>query len=191
MRKPNNFDNVQTFGEFTPIELGGHILVIKQVKVEVLESGKEMVKIAFDTHATDKQPNYYNDLFKNDSRQDKKWQGVKIEWPTTAKGDANPFFKAFIEAVKKSNNGWEVQWDEKEGVHEKFEKCFMGKLVGGVFGKEEYLNNGETKMSTKCVQFRSVEAIKAGVPIPKDKLLNGSSSDNGDLTPINDGDMPF
>jgi len=190
MRKPANYENVQTFGEFTPIELGGHILIIKQVKVETLENGREMVKIAFDTHTTDKQPNYYDSQFKNNTNQDKKWQGVKVEWPLTAKGDPNPFFKAFNESVKKSNNGWEVQWDEKEGINEKFEKCFMGKLVGGVFGKEEYLHNGEVKMSTKCVAFRSVEAIKTGVPIPKVKLLDGSNN-NGDLTPVNDGDMPF
>ena len=32
MRKPNNFENVQAQGEFTPVELGGHKLIIKQVE---------------------------------------------------------------------------------------------------------------------------------------------------------------
>lgn len=31
MRKPNNYENTQAQGEFTPVELGGHTLVIKQV----------------------------------------------------------------------------------------------------------------------------------------------------------------
>lgn len=185
MQKPNNYENTQAAGEFIPLELGGHILVIKQVKEEVSTNGKKMIRVSFDTHTTDKQPNFFTDQYKKNTNQDKKWQGVKIEWPYTANGDTNPFFKAFIESVEKSNKGFQVQWGEA------FEKCFMGKLVGGVFGREEYLSNNEPKMSTKCMSFRSVEAIKAGVPIPKDKLLNGSSSDNGDLTPINDGNMPF
>lgn len=32
MRKPNNYENTQVQGEFTPVELGGHKLVIKQVE---------------------------------------------------------------------------------------------------------------------------------------------------------------
>ena len=31
MKKPNNYENTQAQGEFTPVELGGHTLVIKQV----------------------------------------------------------------------------------------------------------------------------------------------------------------
>ena len=34
MRKPNNYENTQAQGEFTPVELGGHTLVIKQVDKE-------------------------------------------------------------------------------------------------------------------------------------------------------------
>ena len=31
MNKPNAYDETQAGGEFTPVELGGHKLVIKQV----------------------------------------------------------------------------------------------------------------------------------------------------------------
>lgn len=31
MQKPNNYENTQAQGEFTPVELGGHKLIIKQV----------------------------------------------------------------------------------------------------------------------------------------------------------------
>lgn len=34
MRKPNNYENTQAQGEFTPVELGGHTLVIKQLRNE-------------------------------------------------------------------------------------------------------------------------------------------------------------
>ena len=33
MQKPNNYDETQAGGEFTPVELGGHKLVIKQEKI--------------------------------------------------------------------------------------------------------------------------------------------------------------
>ena len=31
MRKPNNYENTQAQGEFIPVELGGHYLIIKEV----------------------------------------------------------------------------------------------------------------------------------------------------------------
>lgn len=37
MRKPNNFENVQAQGEFTPVELGGHKLIIKQVEERMVK----------------------------------------------------------------------------------------------------------------------------------------------------------
>lgn len=192
MLKPNNYDNIKTFGEFTPLELGGHILVIKKVVESKTTQGKDMVTILFDTHTTDKQPNFYTEQYKRDTRPkaEKKWGGFKIEFPYKANGDVNPFFKVFTDSVAKSNNGWQVQWDKEGEATGVFANCFVGKLVGGVFGKEEYLYNGEKKMGTKCVAFRSVEAIKAGVQVPKDNLLSGSN-DNEDLIPIDDGDMPF
>ena len=34
MQKPNNYDTTQAAGEFEPIKLGGHKMVIKQVYIE-------------------------------------------------------------------------------------------------------------------------------------------------------------
>lgn len=65
-------------------------------------------------------------------------------------------------------------------------------LVGGVFGREQYLKDGQLKMITKCVEFRSVEAIKAGVKVPEDKLIDDFSNGTDDLVPVHDdGDSPF
>ena len=44
MRKPNNFENVQAQGEFTPIELGGHKLIIKQVEERMSKTNKPMAE---------------------------------------------------------------------------------------------------------------------------------------------------
>ena len=45
MQKPNNYDNTQSFGGFTPIELGGHVCIIKKVEEITSKTGKEMIKI--------------------------------------------------------------------------------------------------------------------------------------------------
>lgn len=191
MLKPADFDQVQAFGEFIPLELGGHILTIIGVRVEET-NGKTRVVVGFDTHTTDKQPKYYDAQYKRDTRADKKWGGTKIEWPFKNDGGTNPFFKKFTDSIAASNKNFKLEWDEQEGVNKKFEASFKGMLVGGVFGREEYLLNGQVKNSIKCVEFRSVEAIKAGVEIPKDKLIDGSSIAQDDLIPVHDdGDSPF
>ena len=48
MRKPNNFDNTKAQGDFTPVELGGHIMVIKDVTEMKSKNGKDMIRISFD-----------------------------------------------------------------------------------------------------------------------------------------------
>ena len=48
MQKPNNFETTQAQGEFTPVELGGHYLVIKEVSEMKSKNGKDMIKVSFD-----------------------------------------------------------------------------------------------------------------------------------------------
>ena len=40
MKKPNNYEETQVQGEFTPVELGGHKLVIKQVEERMSRTNK-------------------------------------------------------------------------------------------------------------------------------------------------------
>ena len=87
MQKPNNYDNVKAPGEFTPIELGGHKLVIKQVEELTNRTGKPMIKISFDTATDDKQPGYYAEQYKSDTREQKKWSGVS--WLNVLDQDGN------------------------------------------------------------------------------------------------------
>ena len=46
MRKPNNFENVPAQGEFTPVELGGHKLIIKQVEERMSKTNKPMIVVS-------------------------------------------------------------------------------------------------------------------------------------------------
>lgn len=190
MIKPNNYDNVQAFGGFTPLELGGHILIIKKVDEIKSSNGKDMIKISLDTHASDKQPNYYTDQYKKNTKEKKNWGCIVYQLVLDAKGETSRGFKTFIQSVEESNHGFKVQWGDN------FANCFKDKLVGGIFGREEYLNNyGESKFAIKCFNFRDVDAIKNGVDAPADRLLSGNSSNSpegDDLIPVNNnGDLPF
>ena len=99
------------------------------------------------------------------------------------------FFKGFITAVEKSNPGYHWDWDEKK---------LIGKNVIAVFGDEEYEDkNGNIKIGTKLVEFRSLEAYKEGkITVPPLKKLERpepkvSESANLEQLQMLDDDFPF
>ena len=192
MIKPADYDRVTAYGEFTPLELGGHICQIMSVEETTSSTGKDMLVISLDTASHDKQPGYYMDQRKNDDRPDKKWGCRVFQLVLDKDGNTNRGLKTFITAVERSNPGFQVQWGDG------FASCFKNRLVGGVFGREQYQNSyGDLKWSTKCVQFRSVEAIQKGVDVPEDRYLNGQKPQQNpaagfaNLPDISDGDLPF
>ena len=52
MKKPNDTENTQASGDFTPVELGGHYLTIKDVAEMKSKSGKDMIRVSFDLQQT-------------------------------------------------------------------------------------------------------------------------------------------
>lgn len=140
MKKPNNFENTQAQGGFTPVELGGHYLIIKEVLEMKSKTGKEMIKISFDFARNDKQPGYFTEAFKNDIRPDKKWPNQATQYILTedSEGNCSRSFKTFITCVEHSNNGFVTQWGDNFGAQ------FKNKVVGGVFGpQKDYYENKE------------------------------------------------
>lgn len=192
MIKPADYDRVTAYGEFAPLELGGHICQIMSVEETTSSTGKDMLLISLDTAPQDKQPGYYMDQWKNDDRPDKKWGCRVFQLVLDKDGNTNRGLKTFITAVERSNPGFQVQWGDG------FASCFKNRLVGGVFGREQYQNSyGDLKWSTKCVQFRSVEAIQKGVDVPEDRYLSvqrpqqNPAAGFANLPDISDGDLPF
>lgn len=203
LKKPNGYDNIQINGDFTPITLGGHKGVIMGVEEYTSESsGNTSLKVSVDTAKDDPQPNYFAEQYRNDTRADKKWSNSAIKY-VSLKDDENcvKMLKAFITAVENSNAGFVYNWDKEVDQ-------LKGKKVGLVFGLEEYKNDkGETKVTTKLNQFRSIDKID-NIKIPKVKLLDGSTVDYddykkksnvedetlkalGDIVEISAEDMPF
>lgn len=171
MKKPNNYDNTQASGDFTPIELGGHVLVIKEVLETQSRSGKEMLKVSFDFAQSDSQPGYFEKAFRDDIRPDKKWPVAGTTYILTEDQDGNCSrqFKTFTTSVEKSNIGFSIPWDER------FAQSFKNKLVGGVFGEVEEEYNGAEHTNRRLRWFRSTERIKE-VDIPEKKELRKMSS---------------
>lgn len=194
MKKPNGYDETQVSGNFTPVETGGHYAVIKKLEETTSRAGKPMIKVAIDFTPEDKQPDYFMDLFKADTREERRWPANGVQYILTedADGKTSRSFKSFITSVEASN-GAEVEWGDK------FEKWFVGKKVGVVFGEVEEEYNGEVKTRRKIRWF--CEYSKAGsAQVPDKKFLAGSvpakPAQASDQTFVNipdgiDGEIPF
>jgi hypothetical protein len=197
MKQPKNYNNVQGYDEFEALKLGGHICKIMGVKEQKSSTGKDMIVISLDI-AEGEQKDYYGNMYRKDSRPitEKKWGCIVYQLIEDKDGNTNRGFKTFINSVAKSNKGF----DETKIWDEKFCEYFKDKLIGGVFGREQYRNqNGELKWSTKCIAFRDIDTIKKGVEVPEDKYLPdaqpGKASMFGgfeDMTPdVSEDSLPF
>ena len=169
MQKPNNYDNTQAGGDFTPIELGGHTAIVKRVKETTSKSGRSMLQVAIDFDALDSQPGYFSTAFKNDTRQDKKWpfQGTQYILTEDQDGNCSRSFKGFITSVEESNNA-ECAWGDG------FERWFLNKKVGVVYGEVEEEYNGELKTRRRIRYFCNYDKAKTQ-DIPQKRLLAAGS----------------
>lgn len=181
MRKPNNYEKTQASGDFTPIELGGHIMEIKEVLEMKSKNGKDMIKVSFDFAQGDIQAGYFTKQFKDDIRPDKKWPNAGTTYILTEDQDGNcsRSFKTFTTSVEKSNPGFNISWGDDFGA------CFKGKLVGGVFGLVHDYYDGRNLNKHQLRWFRSVDGVK-DVYIPNEtetkaykESLSGSTSNYG------------
>lgn len=188
MNKPNNYDNTQAAGEFTPVELGGHKLIIKQVTETTSKNGKPMIVVLFDFAPDDKQPGYFMEQFKNDIRPDKKWPNQATNYILTedSDGNCNRSFKTFMTCVEHSNQGFATQWGDNFGQQ------FKNKLIGGVFGpQKEYYNDKELQKRV-LRWFISVDRI-ADATVPElsetQAYKNHKNGYPAGATPSGDGFM--
>lgn len=185
MKRIDGWDNIQAAGEFEALELGGHICKILKAESVTTSTKKEALQLYFDV-AEGKQAGYFKKRFSEDNRQDRKWPNGG-QYRQLTEGNSQRFFKGMIAAIEKSNPGFKWDWDEKK---------LEGKLFGGVFGREQYqAADGSLKFATKCFSIRSVDVVRAGVPVPQDKLAPGNHTVRDDdftaMAPISDDDLPF
>ena len=167
--KPKMYDEITINESYEKISLGGHKGIIKNI-IEYTSaiSGNTSLKVEVDTSADDKQPNYFQKQFNENTNMDKKWPNSGTKY-VSLKQDENciKMLKAFITSVENSNPNFVYDWNKEVDQ-------LKGKKVGLVFGLEEYQNDkGETKTATKLTQFRSIDKVE-NARIPNVRLLNGS-----------------
>lgn len=188
MRKPEGYDNTRVYGDFKKLEKGGYVCRI--MKVEETKSrtdGKEMLVISLDI-AEGENKDFFANRYRSDDRQDKKWGCTVYQLVYDKEGNTNRGFKTFISGVESSNSGFKVIWGDN------FCESLKNKLVGGIFGEEEYeKKDGNIGVSVKCKSFRSVDVIRSGdFDIPEKKLLSGNKSQNSWHDPLDEDDsLPF
>lgn len=158
MKKPNNYAETQAQGEFTPVELGGHKLIIKQVSEKQSKNGKAMIVVLFDFAPDDNQPGYFSKQFADDIRPDKKWPNQATQYILTEDQDGNcsRSFKTFCTCVEHSNNGFNC-WMPDDTFN------FQGlknKKIGGVFGLQADYYNGREIDKRVLRWFVSMDKVK-------------------------------
>ena len=171
MKKPDGYDEAQASGEFTPVELGGHYAVVKQVSETQSSTGKDMIVVLFDFMDPDKQSGYFQKIFNDDTRDPRKWpfNGSRYilvaDYNDPKKTSRN--FKTFCTCIEKSND-YTIQWGGKNWAQQ-----FKGKKIGVVYGEEEHEYEGRVSMRHVPKWFCRWDAVKeAQTPAPK--YLNGS-----------------
>lgn len=188
MKKPNNYENTQSLGEFTPVELGGHYLVVKEVLETKSSTGKEMIKVSFDFAQNDKQAGYFMESFKNDIRPDKKWPNQAVQYILTEdeNGNCSRSFKTFITCIEHSNTGFIAQWGDNFGAQ------FKNKLIGGVFGPQMDYYDGKEREKRILRWFISTDKVK-DAPVPEmsetQSYKNHIKGYHPNSTPAGDGFM--
>lgn len=188
MQMPNGYKETQAAGEFIPIELGGHYLVIKQVEEMKSKTGLPMIKISLDTADNDKQPHYFADQFRNDIRPNKKWPANAVVYMTTEgdDGKCTRNFKGFTTSVEKSNPGFSIQWGDT------FCSSLKNKLVGGVYREELGVYNDKETHQRKLAWFCANEKVSdAAVPDVFETKEHRSWKESGGLTTSPADDQGF
>ena len=172
MKPIKNIDSVQEAGEGRRLPAGGYIC--KYTKVEDIPD-KNYLYMEYDI-ADGEFAGYYKDL-----EERLGFWGGKCYRSYTEK--ALPMFKRMCSAVTKSNA--KFIFDGNEHCDE---KTLVGKLVGMLFGEEEYVgNDGSVKTRLYVVREMDIEDIRAKkFKIPEIKKLNDTSSV---AKPSNDGFM--
>ena len=200
--KPRTYDEINIIEEYEKISLGGHKgIIMKAEEYTSPQSGKTSLKVSVDTSKDDKQPEYFTEQYKNDTRIDRKWSNSAIKYISIGEEENQvKMLKAFITAYENSNNckfDWNKDWEQ-----------LKGKKIGLVFGMEEYESqDGTLKTNNKLREFRSIDKVD-NVKIPKVKKLDNSYVDyeeyinsknssnetfngSGNMVEISTDDLPF
>lgn len=194
---PKQWDSVEAIemGDYEPLKLGGHELVIKGAKLYKSEqTGNTSLKVIVDIAGKDEQAGYFQKQFDENTSADKKWPNSASKY-FSLKDETIAYTKGFITSLEKSNVGF--KFDMKKGWEQ-----LVGLKCAGVFGLEEYEDREfKIRSRVKLTQIRSLDKLPE-IKIPRVKLFDGSyveyesykptqNDSTGTTIEINDSDLPF
>lgn len=173
--KPQGYEEAKAnvYKEREQLPVGGYVCRIIKARVETTKNGGEMLVIAFDI-AEGEQQGFYKRDFDN-QETDKKWRGVfriflpnPDDYGSERYTKATSGYKGFITCVEDSNEPYKFDFQEKS---------LANKLIGLLFGYEEWEWNGRNGMSVKPQRPRSAKAIREGkFKIPNIKTLKNNNN---------------
>lgn len=171
IRRPNNWNEVKEFSDRQKLPLGAYVCKVKRAAVQANEFGEQLC-IVFDI-VEGEFSGFFNDDFKNNNSENKKWKGVlrifipkddgseKDEWTKRS-------FKGMVTAFEKSNPGYKWNWDEAS---------LTGKLIGILFRNEEWEYDGKTGWTVRPFRAISVDSVRSeDFRLPNDKPLKKNDS---------------
>ena len=190
MKQYNGY-KAEMMSSFDELPTGGYICKIMNAEEKETRNGGSRLEVSIDI-AEGEHKGYYANLYKSDTREDKKWRGVfNIFLPrddgSEKDGWAKNKFNNFIGCVEDANGGYRFDWDEKK---------LKGKLVALVFRREEYKKqNGSTGWTVKpfkCIPIGDCRDGKWGKYEDK-PLANSSGASVPAYAHAEDegGDLPF
>lgn len=199
IKRPNNWNEVREFSDSQKLPLDAYVCKIRRAAVQNNGYGDQLC-LLLDIHEGEFAGFYDND-FKNNTNQDKKWKGVLRVWLPKDDGSekdewTKSAFKGMVTAFEKSNHGYQWNWDEAS---------LVGKLIGVLFRNEEWEYNNKTGWTVRPFKTISVDRVREGdFTLPADKpLKNKSTSGGSDIDDLakfgnvkfeemdDDGELPF
>lgn len=149
MKRIENWENIQESTSFKRLAPNGYI--VKILKIED-HPDKEYLKIYFDIVKGDDK-GYFKKQYDGDTRKERKWPNAGT-FIRSYKDSAASMFKGFINAIEKSNKGYQWNFDEK---------TLVNKVVGLIIADEQYQNQkGQVRVHNYVAAVRSVETIEKG-----------------------------
>ena len=179
MKPIKNYNAVQASGDFERLPAGGYVIKITAAQDN---DDKQYLRIVYDIAEGPEAGRYKNEDAEHDYRH---------SFVRSYKESALGMFKAFILAVDGANG---------TNFNDRIEKGFpehelVGKLLGVLFGYEEYeANDGTVKERLRLVRFLNIEQVRAGdFKVPDLKKLEGkpAAAPVAGFTPFTDDNLPF
>ena len=149
MKRIENWDSIVESTSFKRLAPNGYIVKILKVEDHL---DKEYLKIYFDIVKGDDK-GYFKKQYDGDTRKERKWPNAGT-FIRSYKDSAASMFKGFINAIEKSNKGYQWNFDEK---------TLVNKVVGLIIADEQYQNQkGQVRVRNYVAAVRSVETIEKG-----------------------------